>query len=398
MNILPEAKELLDKVIQIRRTIHQYPEPGFEEHQTAALIQEHLERLGIPFKSEIAETGVVAELRTDPNRPTIALRADLDALELQEQTGASYASKKPGYMHACAHDAHVAILLGVAEILSQKEPEGNVRFIFQPAEESVKRPDYVGGGAKLMVEAGVMKGVDAILAIHAFGDQPTGKITGWQKLVHASCDTFKITIKGKGGHAATPEKGKDAIIMASQSVLALQNIVSRMIEATEPVVLTIGTIHGGSRHNIICEKVEMEGTIRTLSEEVRNQIPIHLRRILQGVVDSYQGKYELGYHNLYPVGQNDLKFSSFVHEITQNIIGQENLILKEKPMMGSEDFWYYSKKVPACFLGVGCLNESKGIKYMNHHPKFDIDEDCMAIGMTILAKTAMKFLEQGGIK
>ncbi|MFX0067409.1 MAG: M20 family metallopeptidase [Candidatus Hermodarchaeota archaeon] len=397
MNILPEAKELLDKVIQIRRQIHQYPELGFQEYKTSSLIQEHLEKLGVPFKSGIAETGVVAELKTNPSQPKIALRADFDALELQEETGASYASKIPNCMHACGHDAHTAMLLGVAEILSQKELPGNVKFIFQPAEETVIRPDYVGGGAKLMVEAGIMEDVNAVLAVHVFGMQPTGQVTGWQKLVAASCDTFKITIKGKGGHGAAPEKCKDAIVMASQSILALQNIVSRMIEATEPAVVSIGTIHGGSRHNIIFDKVELEGTVRTLSEKVRGEIPVHMKRILQGVADSYEGKFELEYHNLYPVGQNDPKFSSFVHNITRSIVGEENFTLEEKPMMGSEDFWYYAQKAPACFLGVGCLNESKGIIYMNHHPKFDVDEDSMAIGMTILAKTAMKFLEKQNV-
>ncbi|MFW9992174.1 MAG: M20 family metallopeptidase, partial [Candidatus Odinarchaeota archaeon] len=260
MKVLPEAKRMLDKVIDIRRKIHAYPEPGFQEFKTSETIKEYLETIGLAYKSGfgIAKTGVVAQLGNDKTKPTLALRADMDALELLEETGAPYASTRPGYMHGCGHDAHTAMLLGTAEVLSQKELDSNVRFIFQPAEESVITTEYAGGGAKPMVEAGVMEGVDAILALHVFTDQPTGKVTGWKNMASSSADHFKIAIQGKGGHAAKPHAAKDAIVMAGQAIIALQNIASRFIDPLEPVVVTIGTIHGGTRHNIICDRVEMD--------------------------------------------------------------------------------------------------------------------------------------------
>ncbi|MFQ5977588.1 MAG: M20 family metallopeptidase [Candidatus Heimdallarchaeota archaeon] len=401
MNLLLEAKNLLNKVIQIRRQIHMHPEPGFEEVKTAGLITDYLDILGIPYRDGIAETGIVAQLGTDPSKPTIALRADIDALELQEETGAAYASKNPGYMHACGHDAHAAMLIGVAEILSQKELEGNVKLIFQSAEESVMTPDYVGGGAQRMVEAGVMDNVDAILALHVFTELPegtVGTITGWADLVSASADLFDIQVRGKGGHAAMSHKGKDAIVMAAECVTALQQISSRMVDPIEPVVVSIGTIKGGSRRNIICDHVSMEGTARTLSEEVREMIPQAMERILNGVAGMYESTIDLNYHAIYPIGRNDHQFSQFVHAIAKEVVGPANFTLREKPMMGSEDFWYYGAKAPACFLGIGAGNEEKGLVHINHHPKFDIDEGCMAIGMSVLARTAMEFLSARSAK
>lgn len=395
MNLLLEAKNLLSKTIQIRRQLHRYPEPGFKEVKTAGVIKDYLEILGISYQDGIAETGIIAQLGTDSSKPTIALRADIDALELQEETGAPYASKNPGCMHACGHDAHTAMLLGVAEILSQKELEGNVRFIFQPAEESVMTPDYVGGGAKLMVEAGAMDDVDAILALHVFTELPegtVGTVTGWSDLVSASADSFEIQVHGKAGHASRPHKSRDALVASAQAILALQTVVSRMIAPLEPVVLSIGTIEGGDRLNIICDHVTMEGTVRTLDEEVREDVPACMQRVLDGVATMYKGQIDLTYHNIYPVGQNDPQFANFVHDIAKDIVGPENFNLRDKPMMGSEDFWFYATKTPACFLGIGAGNEAKGLTYINHHPKFDIDEDCMAIGMSVLVRTVLQFL------
>ncbi|MFX0115549.1 MAG: M20 family metallopeptidase [Candidatus Hodarchaeota archaeon] len=398
MNLLPEAKDLLNKVIQIRRQIHMHPEPGFEEFQTAALIKEHLNHLDIQYKDGIAKTGIMAQLGTDPTKPTIALRADMDALEQTEETGAPYASKCPGYMHACGHDAHVAMLLGVAEILSHHDLECNVRFIFQPAEESVMKADFAGGGAKAMVdEGGVMDDVDAILAGHVFTEDHIGMIRGWSNLVSASADTFTVEVQGTGSHGAMPQKGKDAIVMAANCVTALQTISSRLVDPTDPIVLTIGTINGGTRHNIICDRVKMEGTVRTLSEEVRENVPVQMGRILDGVAAMYEGEINLSYHQIYPVGQNDANFAAFVHKIAREVVGTENVDIRNKPMMGSEDFWFYGEKAPACFLGIGAKNEEKGCVYINHHPKFDIDEDCMAIGMSIMVKAVLAFSRAGGI-
>jgi amidohydrolase len=396
VNILPEAKEILDKVIEVRRKIHAYPESGFKEYKTAEVIKEYLDNIGISYKSGIARTGVIAQIGSDPNKSTIALRADIDALELTEETGAEYASTRPGYMHACGHDGHIAMLLGTAEILSQKDLEGNVKFIFQPAEEMAIIDDYIGGGAKPMVDEGVMENVDAVLGLHIYGTRPVGTIAGWKDLASTSADVFKLSIQSEGGHASKPHTGKDGMIIAAQTITALQNIASRMIDPQEHVVLGIGTINGGTRHNIICSQVEMEGTVRTMSNEVRKQVPLHMRRILDGLEVIHGGKIDLDYHQLYPVGRNDPEFSQFVHSIAMDIVGAKNFELLEKPMYGSEDFWFFAEKAPGCYLNIGCLNEEKGIKYDNHHPKFDLDEACLAIGMSVEVRTVVEYLKASG--
>ncbi|MHA1168654.1 MAG: M20 metallopeptidase family protein [Candidatus Hodarchaeales archaeon] len=395
MNILPEVEEIYDEIVGIRRRIHSYPEPGFEEFKTAELICEFLRNNGIAFEKNISKTGVVASIINDPNGPTIALRADMDALELNEETGVDYASTRPGLMHGCGHDAHVAMLLGAAKILAgQKELGVNIKFIFQPAEESVVKPDYAGGGAELMVKEGVMDGVDAILALHVFGDYEYGTIGGWEDLATSSADQFKITVKGKGGHASTPHEGIDAIIMAAQVITALQTITSRMIDPLEPVVIGIGTVHGGTRHNNICDKVEMEGTVRTFSDDVRQLIPARMKDILAGIEKMNGGEIDLEYHMMYPVGRNDPSFSGYVHGIAASIVGDSNFILNKKPVTGSEDFWYFGELAPACFICIGSANKKKGIIHYNHHPKFNIDENCMKIGMTVLVRTVAEFLKK----
>lgn len=387
--LLERCQEIAPELVKIRRDIHAHPELGFEEVRTSNLIAERLSRLGLEVKTNIVKTGVVGLLRGGRPGNTIALRADMDALSIQEQTGAVYQSQTPGVMHACGHDAHVAMLLGAAQILQELQVEipGNIKFIFQPAEEGP-------GGAAKMVEEGVLHNpdVDATIALHADDETEVGQIQIKSGIATASANEIRIKIQGKGGHAAYPHKSVDAIVVAAHVILALQTIVTRETDALDAVVVTIGVIEGGDRSNIIAEKVNLKGTIRTLNDETREATFSALRRITEQVCTALRAKCEIEILEGYPPGVNDPQLIEIFRKVAEELLGRENVKIAEVPEMGAEDFYEFGKDIPAAMFNLGIANKEKGITFPGHHPRYDIDEDALPIGVAILVASTLKFL------
>lgn len=389
--LLERCQEIAPELIKIRRDIHANPELGFQEVRTSKLIAERLSRLGLEVQTNIAQTGVVGLLRGGRPGKTIALRADMDALSIQEQTGAVYQSQIPGVMHACGHDAHVAMLLGAAQVLQELQVEipGNIKFFFQPAEEGP-------GGAAKMVEEGVLHNpdVDATIALHVDDETEVGQIQIKSGIATASANEIRIKIRGKGGHAAYPHKSVDAIVVAAHVILALQTIVTREIDPLDAVVVTIGVIEGGDRSNIIAEKVILEGTIRTLNDVTREATFSAVRRITEQVCTALRAKCEIEILEGYPPGVNDPQLTEIFREAAEELLGSENVIIAAVPEMGAEDFYEFGKGIPAAMFHLGTANKEKGITFPGHHPQFDIDEDALPIGVAILVASALKYLHE----
>lgn len=391
--MLNQAQKLESTVIDFRRQIHQNPELGFQEHRTAALIARRLAELGIAVRTGVAKTGVVGDL--GEGRRCIALRADMDALPIQEENDVPYASQVPGVMHACGHDVHVACLLGVAEILAEEHKAGRlpgrVRFLFQPSEEN-QDSEGLSGGMR-MAQEGVMDGVDGIVGLHIWTGVPAGKISTRVGALTAHPDKFTLVIKGNEAHGAYPHEGFDAIAISAQVINALQTVISRRLDPTKGRVLTVGTIHGGTKDNIVAGQVTMTGTIRTFEPETRSQLLAEMERAC-GVARALGADFELdivaGYH---PV-VNEAGMTALVQQVAADLIGPEN-VLEAPQEMGGEDFSYLARQAPGCFFWLGgALTE--GPKRMHHHPQFDIDERALPIGVALLAETALRFLRAEG--
>jgi len=382
-------KEVEPEVVELRRDFHRFPETGFEEERTAGVIIDNLKKMGVEVKKGIAKTGVIGLIKGKKEKPVIALRADMDALTITEQNQIPYASKEEGKMHACGHDAHVAILLGVARVLSQIKDHlpGQVKLIFQPAEEGP-------GGAWPMIEEGALKepDVDVILGLHVWMELPVGTIGVKAGPAFAAVDEFDLTLTGKSSHGARPQDGIDTIIVAANLINALQSIVSRNIDPIDSAVITIGKIEGGYRRNIIADRVRLEGTCRSLTPEVRDRLEKRLKEVIKGVCSSYGCEYELDYRREYPPLINDGRITDRVKRVAEDILGKEKVIEIEKPTLGGEDFAFFLQKVPGSFFLVGARNEEKGITAPHHNPYFNIDEDCLAIGVEVLVKTVLDFL------
>ncbi|MGI6345246.1 MAG: M20 metallopeptidase family protein [Bacillota bacterium] len=389
--LLKRAKELQDEFVAIRRDFHQHPELGFQEERTAGIVAEYLRGLGLEVTTGVATTGVVGLLRGAKPGKTVALRADMDALPIPEQSGVPYASVNPGVMHACGHDGHTAILLGVARLLSEQREQiaGNVKFLFQPAEEGP-------GGARPMVEAGVLDNpkVDAAMGLHLGTDLCTGQIGLKDGPSSAGTDSIQITIRGKGGHGAHPHTAVDAIAAAGHLIVALQTIASREIEPINPVVLTLGTIHGGYRSNVIADEVVLTGTIRTLDPEVQKGMPGRIQRILDGVCAALRCQGELVYNEGVPSIINDSAMADLLEQVGQRVLGAENTLRLPKPSMGGEDFSYFAQQVPSIFFRLGAANPEKDCIYPGHHPRYNFDEDAIPVGMAVLAEAALEFLRR----
>ncbi|HPZ07274.1 MAG TPA: amidohydrolase [Candidatus Eremiobacteraeota bacterium] len=383
---LEEAQSIKSDLISWRRLIHQYPETGFKEKKTASLVEDCLKSFGIEY-FRVASTGIVGLIKGGGTGKTVALRADMDALSIQEQNDVSYASKIPGVMHACGHDAHTAILIGTAKILSEKRNllKGNVKLIFQPAEEGP-------GGALPMIEAGVLDNpsVDAVFALHMASDLDTGKIGLTYGQTHAASSKFIIVLKGRAGHISKPHKGVDAIIMAAEVIQALQRIRTRQVDPMETVLIGIGRIKGGDRYNIIPERVEIEGTLRTLSMEVHKKIPALMEKAISCITSSMGGEYELTFVEGYPGGINHPDTTKFVENCGVKLLGRDKIEIISKPSMGGEDFSCFLQKVPGTFIRLGGGGEN--YKYSLHHPKFDINEDSLVIGAALFCQIVFEFL------
>lgn len=386
MDILKEVEKVEEEIIGIRRKIHMHPELGFEEVKTSELVYEYLKSLGFEVK-RLAKTGVVGLLKGDGER-TIAIRADMDALPIQEENEVEYASKIPGKMHACGHDVHTAILLGTAKVLSRiKNVKGNVKFIFQPAEETT-------GGALPMIEEGVLEGprVDAIIGLHVDPDLEVGQIGITYGKAYASSDMFDVIIKGRSSHGAEPHKGIDALVIAANVISALQTFASRKTSPFTPIVVTIGTIKGGYARNIIADRVEMSGIIRMMEEERREEIVESVEKMCKDIAEAYGGDAEFRRVKGYPLLINDKVFTNLVKKSASMILGEEN-VLEVSPSMGVEDFAYFLQRVPGTFYKLGCGNKEKGIDKPLHSSRFDVDERCIKVGIAVHVMTVLNYFE-----
>jgi len=376
IKIREEIKNIKDEIYAIRRHFHRYPELSFKEFNTAETISEHLDKLGISHKKGVGKTGVVGEITFGPG-PTIALRADMDALPIQEENNLDYKSLNDGVMHACGHDGHMAILLGAANALSKnsKLKKGTVRFIFQPAEEGL-------GGAKYMIEDGCLDKVDEIYGLHLWNYQLYGEVGIKDGPVMASADLFDIEVSGKGGHGATPQGTVDAIVVASNLVTMLQTIVSRNTNPLESTVLSIGKIKGGHNFNIISDKVHMSGTTRSYTEENRKMIKQRMKEVVEGVSKSFGADIKLNYKDGYPPTVNHSSQVEKVLEAASSIVasGAKNPYLS----MGGEDFSYYLQNKPGCFFFVGSApNENEILSTPHHCSHFNIDERALLVGASV---------------
>jgi amidohydrolase len=383
-----KIEEMKDWLVEIRRTIHMHPELGFDEVETSKLVAKWLERFGLEVTKGIAKTGVTGLLEGKGAGKTVAIRADMDALPLEEANPVPYASKIKGKMHACGHDAHVAILLGVAKYFSTSKDrlKGNIKWIFQPAEEG-------GGGGKVMVEEGVLENpkVDAIFGAHVFPLLPVGKVGIYEREGLAATDRFTIKIIGKGGHAANPHLSKDPILTAGHLITQIHSIVSRNINPLDSGVITIGKVNGGTAFNIIPDEVELLGTVRSLTPQVREELKSRIEKVVQGVVHSFDMDYRFDFEYGYPVLVNDLEMSKLVASACSKGIGKENVEVL-RPSMGGEDFAYYLEKVPGSFFRLGCRNEEKGIVHPYHSSLFDIDEEMLPFGVEMFVRIINQYL------
>lgn len=388
MDIKSLGKKYKDYVIEMRREFHMYPESSFEEFRTSKRIKEELDKLNIPYE-ELAGTGVLASIKGAKEGKTVALRADIDALEIQETNDVEYKSKNEGKMHACGHDGHAAMLLGAAHMLMdiQDEIKGEVKLIFQPAEE-------VAGGAKKMIEeSNFMDSVDSVFGIHLWSDLETGKVSVEEGPRMAAADFFDIRVTGAAGHGSMPHQTVDAVVVASSIVMNLQTLVSREFSPLESVVLSIGSIHSGTRFNIIAGEATLSGTSRCFNPEIREQMPKSIERISKGLADAYRAKVELDYNHGTPPTINDKASSKIAQNAVEKIAGKEANVEMEKTT-GGEDFAFFLEKAPGAFAFVGIRNDEKGANYPHHHDKFDMDEDALEIGSMLHVQYALDFLNK----
>jgi amidohydrolase len=393
IDFLQKTKEIEDTIIDIRRDLHQNPELGFELYRTNEKVKEFLDNEGIKYV-ETAKTGICAIIKGKISGKTVAIRGDMDALPLEEKNSCEYASKVRGRMHACGHDAHTAMLLGAAKILNscREELKGNVKLFFEPAEETV-------GGARFMIEEGVLENpkVDAVIGLHVEEWLDAGKIGIKRDVVNAASNPFKIKIIGSGGHGASPHTAIDPIVIASNVIVSLQNIISREIPPTDAAVITIGSIHGGTAQNIIPEYVTVEGIMRTVKTEHREYVKKRLIEVTEGVVTSMRGKCEIEIEESYPCLYNDEYMTDLLVNAASKVIGSKNIEELRAPSMGVESFAYFAMERPSVFYYLGCRNEEKGITHAAHSNLFDIDEDCLAVGTAIHCQAAWDFLNEGNV-
>lgn len=387
MNTRERANKYKQYTIDMRREFHTYPELSMHEERTARRIKEELEKMGIPYVS-MAGTGVVGTIKGNKDGRTIALRADIDALEITEKRDISYKSQNEGVMHACGHDSHAAMLLGAAKVLNDMKDElnGTVKLIFQPGEE-------VAQGAKRMIEDGALDGVDEVFGMHVMGNLASGKIGVGSGPRMASADMFRITVKGKGGHGSMPNLAVDAVVVASAIVMNLQTIASREIDPMETVVVTVGKLISGTRFNIIAEDAIIEGTTRSFSYEVREKLPEIIERIAKSTAASYRAEVDVEYTLLTAPTINNEVSTERAKKSVEKIMSKEAVVDFAK-QSGGEDFSEYLMKVPGTFVIVGTANEEKDTCYSNHHPKFDIDEDMLECGVALHAQYALDYLNE----
>ncbi len=380
MNVLNEVVKIKNNIINWRRELHKIPEYDFDLFETSEYIQSKLKEFKIEYRI-VAKTGIVATIYGSKEGPTIGIRADMDALPIREETNLPFTSENKEYMHACGHDAHIAMLLGAAKILSENRQKlkGNVRLIFQPAEETT-------GGAKIMIEEGCLENpeVDYIIGAHIgsiFNEVGNSQVGYRYGGMMAAVDSFSVKVKGKGGHGALPHQCIDPIVIASEIIMSIQKIISREINPTHPVVITTGMIHGGRDVNIIPEEVTFRGTIRTLHKEDRKLVEKRIKEIANALAMANRTTVEIEYKNYYPAVINDETITRELTKAAEKIVGKDNIIQIKEPALTAEDMSYYLNEVPGTFFIIGSSKKADdGIVYPHHHPKFDINEEVLWIG------------------
>jgi amidohydrolase len=380
-------EDVKDEVIGWRRFLHKYPELSFQEEKTAQFVYETLQTFGDLEISCPTNTSVMARLIGQQPGKVIALRADMDALSIEEENDFDFVSQNSGVMHACGHDGHTAMLLGAAKILTRLKDQikGEVRFLFQHAEE------LPPGGAQEMVKAGVLEGVDMIIGCHLMSTLPLGKIGLSYGPMMAGADTFQITVVGKGGHASQPELTIDPIAIGTQIVTNLQHIVSRNLDAQETLVISVTQFHAGSAINVIPSRVSIGGSVRSFNLELREKIPTFIERIVKGITEAHGATYEFDYQFGYAPTINDEEITRLMDETVCELFSEESREII-KPIMGSEDFSAYQKVVPGSYIQIGAGNEEKGIIYPHHHPKFTVDEQALQYGVKLFIHGTIKLL------
>lgn len=387
MNFLKMAKDIQDELITIRRDFHMYPEVDFDLEKTIEKIKEFLDREGIEY-FQTSKNGICGIIRGKGEK-TIGIRADMDALPMEEKRKCDYSSKIEGRMHACGHDVHTTILLGAAKVLNniKEQLNGNVKLIFEPAEETT-------GGAAHMIEEGVLDNpkVDAVIGLHVEPNLEVGKIGIKRDVVNAASNPFNIKIKGKGGHGAYPHSTVDPITISANVITAVQSIVSREIQPTNPAVITIGSIHGGTTQNIIPDEVKISGIIRTMTLEDREYVKKRLVEVTKGIVESMRGSCEVNIQESYPCLYNDDNMVDVLSNSAKNIMKNEDIVMLQKPTMGVESFAYFSLERPSVFYYLGTGNKEKDTTYPLHSSFFDVDEECIAVGVAVDCETVINFL------
>lgn len=403
--------EMFPRLVEVRRDIHRHPELSNEEVRTAELVADHLRRLGLEVKTGVAKHGVVGLLKGTGDGPCVAVRADMDALPIKELRSTPYRSQNPGVMHACGHDVHTTCALGLAELLSRHRHQvrGSVKFLFQPAEEAMPATFKGDWGARQMVAEGVMENPKpaAVFGLHTTAVvQPAGstddgvhylkagQIGFTPGIDNANSDRFHITIHGKMAHGSAPHKGVDAIAVAAEAVMALQMIKSRQTNTRQPLVISIGTIKGGDRENIIAEKVELGGTVRTYDAAFRDGVIEQMHRILKGITEAHGASYQMDYRKTYPSIVNDLKLVEATLPSFRRLFGAEN-VQELIPGMGGEDFSFFAQVVPGFYFRLGVANEEKGITAGGHTPLYDCDEEAIKTGVLALAAAVCERLNAG---
>lgn len=374
-------RDIFERAVLLRRELHCIPEPAMQESLTSQTICKRLDQLHIPYRSGLAKTGIVAHLKgTDPKGPTVALRADMDALPIKELTGLPFASRREGYMHACGHDGHMAMLIAAAEMLLQSPPKGNVVLIFQPAEESL-------GGAERMIAAGALKGVDMIFGAHIEEHIPLGTIAYRERVDSAQTDSLDVHIVGKGGHAARPQDTIDAVVLAAEFVQGVQGIVSRGVDPVHPAVITIGKIQAGTTYNVIAHEAFLKGTIRTTHSPTRKAIVSKLTRLARGMAQRHGAKVEVAIHEGYPSIINHPRALEIARQAAMQSVGAKGVKVLPAPSMGGEDFSFYVQKIPGCFARLGAMPKGR-VVHECHSPRFDFDERALEIGAMYFANAA----------
>ena len=388
VKISDHVAALRSDLLRLRRELHSHPELAFREERTAALVAHELRGLGLEVRTGIGETGVMAVLPgAEPGR-TLLLRADMDALPLEEQSQVDYRSQTPGVMHACGHDGHTAIAVGLAKLLVQRRAplKGSLKLLFQPAEEAAD-------GATAMLREGVLQDppVDAVLGFHLWNPTPLGVVGVRPGPIFAGADEFRIVVKGQGGHGAMPQQTIDAIAVASQVVVALQNLVSRETSPLQSAVISIGAIRGGRAFNVIADEVVMSGTMRTFDAALRERLIQRMDESIKGITSASRASYEFTCRAACPPVINDPAMAKLVRGAAVEVVGESNIDDAAQSMTG-DDFAYYLLERPGCYFLVGSSNPEKGLDKPHHHPQFDFDEDAMLLATAVLEQAAIRYL------